>query len=53
MEMKDGKPAVYFKTRKEWRKWLNENGEIENFKDVEIIQKSGSIKRIVKKNVSV
>ena len=25
MEMKDGKPAVYFKTRTEWRKWLTEN----------------------------
>jgi len=29
MEMKDGKPAVYFKTRKEWRKWLHENCETE------------------------
>src|SRR3546814_4398239 len=29
MEIKDGKPAVYFKTRKEWRKWLDENCETE------------------------
>lgn len=29
MEMKDGKPAVYFKTRKEWRNWLNKNCETE------------------------
>ncbi|HEY4784925.1 MAG TPA: hypothetical protein VIH57_02700 [Bacteroidales bacterium] len=28
--MKDGKPAVYFKTRKEWRNWLSKNCEIEN-----------------------
>lgn len=27
--MKDGKPAVYVKSRKEWRKWLNENCETE------------------------
>ncbi|WP_067151468.1 YdeI/OmpD-associated family protein [Pseudotamlana agarivorans] len=27
MEMKDGKPAIYCKTRKEWRKWLNKNCE--------------------------
>ena len=30
MEMKDGKLAVYFKTRKEWRNWLRENCETEN-----------------------
>lgn len=29
MEMKDGKPAVYFETRKEWRKWLHEHCETE------------------------
>ncbi|WP_428742043.1 YdeI/OmpD-associated family protein [Tenacibaculum sp.] len=29
MEMKDGKPAVYFKTRKEWRNWLEKNCETE------------------------
>ncbi|MCB0538064.1 MAG: hypothetical protein H6571_09120 [Lewinellaceae bacterium] len=29
MEIKDGKPAVYFETRKEWRKWLKENCETE------------------------
>jgi len=23
MEMKDGKPTIYCKTRKEWRKWLS------------------------------
>ncbi|MBN9295437.1 MAG: hypothetical protein J0I41_00430 [Filimonas sp.] len=26
MEMKDGKLAVYAKTRSEWRKWLSKNG---------------------------
>ena len=29
MEMKDGKPAIYFKTRKEWRTWLSKNCETE------------------------
>lgn len=29
MEMKDGKPAVYFKTRQEWRNWLHKNAETE------------------------
>jgi uncharacterized protein YdeI (YjbR/CyaY-like superfamily) len=29
MEMKDGKQAVYFKTRKEWRNWLSKNCENE------------------------
>ncbi|HEY9113435.1 MAG TPA: hypothetical protein VIN10_01970 [Bacteroidales bacterium] len=29
MELKDGKQAVYFKTRKEWRNWLSENCETE------------------------
>ncbi|MEK6481908.1 hypothetical protein WJR50_30485 [Catalinimonas sp. 4WD22] len=27
MEIKDDKPAVYFKKRAEWRNWLNENCE--------------------------
>ncbi len=27
MEMKDGKQAVYAKTRKEWRKWLSKNSQ--------------------------
>jgi len=27
MEIKDGKPAVYAKTRKEWRKWLQKSGQ--------------------------
>jgi uncharacterized protein YdeI (YjbR/CyaY-like superfamily) len=30
MEMKDGKQAVYAKTRKEWRKWLNNNSRKEH-----------------------
>lgn len=29
MEMKDGKPAVFFRTRKEWRNWLSKNCETE------------------------
>ena len=29
METKDGKQAVYAKTRKEWRKWLKQNGQSE------------------------
>ncbi len=29
MEMKDGKQAVYFKTREGWRNWLSENCETE------------------------
>lgn len=29
IEMKDGKPAVYFKTRIEWRNWLSKNCETE------------------------
>ncbi|RYM31507.1 hypothetical protein ERX46_16190 [Brumimicrobium glaciale] len=29
MEMKDGKPAVYYKTRKGWRNWLAKNGEVQ------------------------
>lgn len=29
MEIKDGKPAVYFKNRKEWRDWLIKNCETE------------------------
>jgi len=27
--MKDGKPPVYFKTRKEWRNWLSKNCKTE------------------------
>ncbi|SKC83817.1 YdeI/OmpD-associated family protein [Ohtaekwangia koreensis] len=29
MEMKDGKQAVYAKTRKEWRQWLRANSQTE------------------------
>jgi uncharacterized protein YdeI (YjbR/CyaY-like superfamily) len=29
METKDGKQAVYAKTRSEWRKWLGENSQTE------------------------
>lgn len=29
METKDGKQAIYAKTRKEWRDWLKENSQIE------------------------
>lgn len=29
VEMKDGKQAVYAKTRKEWRQWLKANGQTE------------------------
>lgn len=29
METKDGKQAIYAKTRKEWRDWLQENSQIE------------------------
>ncbi|MEQ8477770.1 hypothetical protein [Fulvivirga sp.] len=29
MEMKDGKPAIYCKTRHEWRNWLSANCEAE------------------------
>lgn len=29
MEIKDGKQAVYFKTRNEWRQWLAENCQSE------------------------
>lgn len=29
METKDGKPAVYASTRKEWRNWLKKNGQKE------------------------
>ncbi|GIQ61086.1 hypothetical protein Flavo103_42210 [Flavobacterium collinsii] len=29
MEIKDGRIAVYAKTRKEWRDWLQENSQIE------------------------
>jgi uncharacterized protein YdeI (YjbR/CyaY-like superfamily) len=28
-EMKDGKLAIYVKTRKEWRKWLQKNSQLE------------------------
>lgn len=27
MEIKDGKPAIYAKTRGEWRKWLKQNNQ--------------------------
>ncbi len=30
MEIKDGKQAVYAKTRKEWRKWLSKNSQKEH-----------------------
>jgi uncharacterized protein YdeI (YjbR/CyaY-like superfamily) len=29
MEIKDGKQAVYVKTRQEWRKWLKKNSQSE------------------------
>lgn len=29
MEIKDGKQAIYAKTRKEWRNWLQDNSQIE------------------------
>ena len=29
METKDGKQAVYAKTREEWRNWLEQNGQLE------------------------
>ena len=29
METKDGKQAIYAKTRKEWRKWLTKNSQTE------------------------
>jgi len=29
MEIKDGKQAVYMRTRQEWRNWLRENGKTE------------------------
>lgn len=29
MEIKDGKPALLFKTRKDWRDWLSKNCETE------------------------
>lgn len=35
MELKDGKQAVYFITRKEWRNWLSENCKTE--KSVQLI----------------
>ena len=28
-EIKDGRPAIYAKTRALWRNWLNENGQTE------------------------
>lgn len=31
METKDGKQAVYAKTRAEWRKWLKQNSQREKF----------------------
>ncbi len=30
MEIKEGKQALYSKTRLEWRKWLEENSQTEN-----------------------
>jgi uncharacterized protein YdeI (YjbR/CyaY-like superfamily) len=29
METKDGKPAIYVQTRKEWRDWLQQNSQTE------------------------
>lgn len=43
MELKDGKLAVYFKTRKEWRNWLNKNCETE--KSVWLILYKKNIKK--------
>lgn len=29
MEFKDGKPAIYAKTRDDWRRWLEQNSQTE------------------------
>ena len=46
MEIKDGKQAVYAKTRKDWRKWLKQNSKSEKSVWLIIYHKKSKVKCI-------
>lgn len=46
METKDGKPAVYAKTRLAWRKWLKQNCETEKSVWLILFHKKSEVKSI-------
>src|SRR4051812_33170802 len=44
METKDGKQAIYAKTRAQWRKWLKANSEKENSVWLILYHKASAVK---------
>lgn len=46
METKDGKQAIYAKTRAEWRKWLNKNNQVEKSVWLILYHKKSMVKSV-------
>ncbi|MEO6330131.1 MAG: hypothetical protein ABIO55_14445, partial [Ginsengibacter sp.] len=46
METKDGKQAIYARTRKEWRKWLTKNSQSEKSVWLILYHKKSKVKSI-------